>query len=61
MTFQRRMIKRVKQVVIDMMVNFKYSPIWLGKELLKESYNKIDGKWKWALTIERQMRVATLS
>ena len=51
------MKKLNKQV---MMVNFKYTPIELGKELLEKLYNKIDSKWKWELSIERKIRETTL-
>lgn len=44
-----------------MMVNFKYTPIDLGKLILKELYNKVDAKWKWALPTKRHIREATLA
>lgn len=39
-----------------MMINFKYTPIELGKALPKDLYNRIDSKWKWELSTKRQIR-----
>ena len=43
------------------MINFKFTPIELGKELPKDLYNKMDSKWKWELSTKRQIRGTTLA
>ena len=48
---------KVEKAFVDMKVNFKYTTIELGKELPKELYNKIDAKWKWALTAKKLREV----
>ena len=52
--------EKLEIIVIYMMVNFKYTPIELGQEWSIELCNKIDKKWKWALTTKRQIREAKL-
>ena len=43
-------MEKVEEEVIDMMVNFKYTPIELGKLTWEELYNEIDNKGKHSLT-----------
>lgn len=52
---------KVEEAVIDMMTNFKYISIEIGKRIPKELYNNIDNKWKNALKTERKIREATLA
>lgn len=53
--------QKVEQIITDMMVNLKYTPIELGKELPQEWYNKIDPKWKQEFTTKNKMREDTLA
>lgn len=50
-----------EKAMIDMMKKYKYMPIELGKGITKDLYNKLDAKWKWALSIERKIRETTLA
>ena len=44
-----------------MMEIFKYTPLEIGKMISNKMYEKIDGKWKFALMTERQIREGTLA
>lgn len=44
---------KVEQVVLNMMIKFKYTLVELGKEIPEELYSKMDKKWKWVLFTKR--------
>lgn len=35
-----------------MMIQFRTTPIYMGKDILENLYNKVDSEWKWALSTE---------
>lgn len=53
--------ENIEQEMLDMMKKFKHTPIGLGKGILEELYNKMDSKWEWELSTERQIKETTLA
>ena len=51
---------KLEEAIKDMMVNFKYTPIDLGKIIPKNMYNNIYEKWKFALFAKRKIKETTL-
>lgn len=53
--------ENIKRAMMDMMIKFRYIPIELGEGIPEDLFNKLDAKWKWALSIERKIRETTLA
>ena len=51
----------IEEAIYDMMVTFKTTPLKIANSLPKSLYDRVEKKWKFNLTIERQIREATLS
>ena len=52
---------KVEETLIEMMENFKYTPLELGNMIPNERYKRIDEKWKFSLMRERKIREGTLA
>ena len=52
---------KIEESIIEMIGNFKMTPLEIGNLILEELYNKIDERWKFFLMIERKIREATLA
>lgn len=53
--------KKFEQETLDMMKNFKYTPLKLGNMIPNERYNRVDGKLNFSLTTKRQIREGMLA
>lgn len=60
-SFNKEDKENIEKSLIDMMIQFKSTPIELGQGNLENLHNKVDGKWKWAFSTKRKMKETTLA
>ena len=53
--------KKLEEAVLDMLVNFKYTPLELETMILDELYSKVDAKWECTLMTKCQIIEATIA
>ena len=52
---------KVEEAINDMMATFKTTPLEIFNSLPKNIYDRVEQKWQFILTIERQLREAILA
>lgn len=51
----------VEEAIYDMMVMFNSTPLEISNSIPKSLYDRVEKKWNFSLTTERQIREATLA
>ena len=54
-------MNQVEELIYAMMTTFKQTPIEIAKSLPKELSDRVENKWQYSLTKERQIRDTTLA